>query len=160
RGKTCRATVLHFHARVSSNVALDIQFLVRRARADAHVAVRRDVDRAGGRAGPDAERQFRAAGHVADEEVGLVGADVPGLGREAAGVVLLEADGGGVRGVDVQVEDRGRGAEADAAGRVDEDRVGRGAGGDGERHLRAGDVLDRELARAAGGRVVGGQLPV
>src|SRR6185436_5374276 len=128
--------------------------------ADADVAVRGDVDRAGRRAGTDAERQARAAGHVADEEVCFVGADVPGLRGEAARVVLLEADGRRVAGVDVQVEHRSGGAHADAARAVDEDRVRRGSGGDGERRLRAGRVLDRELARAAAGAVVGDQAPV
>src|SRR5215208_7455293 len=71
--------------------------------------VRDEVDRAGGRAGADAEGQFGAARHVADEEVGLVGADVPGLGREAARVVLLQPDGRGVGGGGVEVEYRGRG---------------------------------------------------
>src|SRR6185369_17687117 len=99
---------------------------------DAHEAAGVDVDRAGGRAGPDAERQARAAGYVADEEVGLVAGDVPGLGREAAGVVLLQPHGRRVAGGDVEVEHRSGGPEADPARRVDEDRVGRRAASDGE----------------------------
>src|ERR1700681_1606710 len=125
-----------------------------------HVAAGADVDRAGGRARPDAEGQAGAAGDVADEEVRLVAGDVPGLGREAAGVVLLQAQGRRVAGGDVQVEHRSGGAEADPAGRVDEDRVGGRAAGHRERHGGGGDVLDGELIGASGGRVVGGELPV
>ena len=49
-------------------------------------------------------------------------------------VVLLQPDRRRVAGVDVEVEHRGRGAQAEPAGAVDEDRVGRRAGGDRERH--------------------------
>ena len=60
-------------------------------RTDADIAGSIDIDAAGGRAGPDAERQPAAAGEVADEEVRLVGADIPGLRGKAAGAGLFEA---------------------------------------------------------------------
>src|SRR5205823_8745151 len=56
---------------------------------DADCAARADVDGAGRRAGTDAERQARAAGHVADEEVRFVARAVPCLRGEAAAAVLL-----------------------------------------------------------------------
>src|SRR6185312_10942157 len=158
--KTGCACVFYFCARPSSLAANDMQPIFGRRRADAHVAVGGDVDRTGRRAGPDAEGELRAAGDVADEEVGLVGADVPGLGREAAGVVLLQAQGWCVAGVDVEVEHRGGGAEADPAGRVDEERVGGRAAGYGDGHGGRRDVLDGELVGASRGRVVGGELPI
>src|SRR4029079_7520841 len=74
-------------------------------------------------------------------------------------VGLLLADGRRVGGSDVEVQSGRAVAEADLAAGGDEDRVRRRARGDRERHLRAGDVLDGELVRAAA-RVVGGQLPV
>src|SRR6185369_4478014 len=138
----------------------DVEAIGRRGGAHTDLAVSGDVDRAGRRAGTDAERKAGDTGHVANEEVRLVARDVPGLRGEAAGVVLLEAHRRGVAGGDVQVEDRRGGAEADAAGAVDEDRVRRRGAGDGKRNRRGRDVFDGELVRAAAGGVVPRQLPV
>src|SRR5881628_3192546 len=98
-----------------------VEMRIRASSADTDVAARGDVDRAGRRARADAERETRAAGHVADEPVGLIRADVPRLRREAAAVGLFLADGRRVGGGDVEVQAGAVVAETDFAGRGDED---------------------------------------
>src|SRR5204862_170785 len=90
---------------------------------DADVAGGADVDGAGRRAGTDAERQARAAGHVANEEVRFVAGHVPSLGGEAAAVVLVEAVRRSVAGLKVEVEDRRAGAKSDEAAAHDPERA-------------------------------------
>ncbi len=111
-----------------------------------------------GGAGADPERQAAAAGEVADEEVRLVGADVPGLGCVAAAVGLLHPDRGRVGGADRQVEPWGIGPEADVAVAGDLQRVRRRTGEDAEWCRGAGDVAQEE--GVGRGAVVGPQGPV
>jgi hypothetical protein len=77
---------------------------------------------------------------------------------EAARAVLLEAHGRRIAGVHMHVERRGGGAQPETAGAVDIYRVGWRASDNCERRLRAGDIVDRELVRAARGVIVGGDL--
>src|SRR5438270_5001215 len=94
-----------------------------------HVAGAGDIETACGRSRPEAERQPAAARHVPDEEVRLIAGDVPGLRRKTGGRRLLEPMRRRVAGGDVKVEDRGRGAQTEAAGAVDEQRgIGRAGG--------------------------------
>ena len=83
---------------------------------DADIAGGIDIDTAGWRAGPDAERQPAAAGDVADEEIRLVGADIPGLCGKAAGAGLFVALRGSVADGDVDRKPRRRGAQTEPAG--------------------------------------------
>src|SRR6185295_6085288 len=83
-----------------------VQVALRAGGADADLTACGDVDRGRRRAGTDAEREARAASYVADEEVRFVARYVPGLGRKAAAVVLLQAQGRRVAGGHVKVEHR------------------------------------------------------
>src|SRR2546425_13036251 len=111
-------------------------------RPDANIATRADVNRAGWRAGPDAERQTRAASHVANEEVGFVAGYVPSLRCKPAAVVLFEPDSGGVGGIRMDVQDRRGGAEPQSSRGVNEDGVSRRTRSNRERDLGACYVLD------------------
>src|SRR5437660_8752410 len=99
---------------------IDLRIRIRASGPEADVAVSGNVDRAGRRAGTNAQRQTRAAGHVADEPVRLVRADVPGLRGEAAAAGLLLANGRRVGGGDVDVEARAAVAQTELAGAGDE----------------------------------------
>ena len=81
-------------------------------------------------------------------------------GVVAGGAGLFEAYRRRITAVDVEVEDRRRGAKADVAGAGDEKRIGRRARRDPERLLAAGDIVEGEKVGAAGRTVVGGDLPV
>src|SRR5258705_6775561 len=64
--------------------------------SNTHVASGRNVNTAGRRAGPDAKRQARAAGDIANEEVGFVAGDGPRLRCKSAAGILFVPHGGGV----------------------------------------------------------------
>ena len=136
----------------------DVQRALRGLRAQADAAAVQQ-ERVVARAGDDAEREVAAAGLVAHEEVGLVGADVPGVGRPCLGG-LVEAQRRRVGGLRVQLQEGLGGADADAAVVVDVERGGRCAGLDAQHLAPRGGVLHREVVGAAVLRIVDDDAPV
>src|SRR5437879_6421702 len=78
----------------------------RRSGSNADVPTSCDINRTGWCAGPDAERQAGTAGDIADEEVGLVARNVPGLCGKTAGGCLFKTMGGRVASRDVKIQCR------------------------------------------------------
>ena len=113
-----------------------------------------------GRTRQDAEGQCAAICSVAHEKARFIPCHIPSLSCKAGRAILLKAHRGRVAVFHVNAHDRCRGADANAPGVVDIERIGARASFDGEGRPAAVDIIDRKLVLATVAGVIERDLPI